>query len=150
MLYSIGGPIMAKDMNLTAEEIYSKEFHVDLKGYASSEVDEFLDQIIEDYQKYDEKLEELGQAISRYEAKVKELNQQIYVLNSDKRQLEERVANGIAGGNNSDQVDLLQRIARLEAAVFQDEKAPKQMDVKRNNNNHNHKNKNKNKNKQNA
>lgn len=25
---------MAKDMNLTAQEIYEKEFHVDLKGYA--------------------------------------------------------------------------------------------------------------------
>lgn len=27
---------MAKDMNLTAQEIYEKEFHVDLKGYALS------------------------------------------------------------------------------------------------------------------
>ena len=34
---------MAKDMNLTAQEIYEKEFHVDLKGYAPAEVDEFLD-----------------------------------------------------------------------------------------------------------
>ena len=28
-------------MNLTAQEIYEKEFHVDLKGYAPAEVDEF-------------------------------------------------------------------------------------------------------------
>ena len=48
---------MAKDMNLTAQEIYEKEFHVDLKGYAPAEVDEFLDMVIEDYQKYDEKNE---------------------------------------------------------------------------------------------
>ena len=46
-------------MNLTAQEIYEKEFHVDLKGYAPAEVDEFLDMVIEDYQKYDEKVEEL-------------------------------------------------------------------------------------------
>ena len=44
---------MAKDMNLTAQEIYEKEFHVDLKGYAPAEVDEFLDMVIEDYQKYE-------------------------------------------------------------------------------------------------
>ena len=44
-------------MNLTAQEIYEKEFHVDLKGYAPAEVDEFLDMVIEDYQKYDEKVE---------------------------------------------------------------------------------------------
>ena len=30
---------MAKDMNLIAQEIYEKEFHVDLKGYAPAEVD---------------------------------------------------------------------------------------------------------------
>ena len=112
---------MAKDMNLTAEQIYSKEFHVDLKGYAPGEVDEFLDQIIEDYQKYDEKIEEMGQAINRFEAKVKELNQQIIVLTSDKRQMEERMSGQFVQANNSDQIDLLQRIARLEAAVFKDE-----------------------------
>ena len=61
---------MAKDMNLTAQEIYEKEFHVDLKGYAPAEVDEFLDMVIEDYQKYDEKVEEL------IKAKNSELNRQ--------------------------------------------------------------------------
>ena len=60
-------------MNLTAQEIYEKEFHVDLKGYAPAEVDEFLDMVIEDYQKYDEKVEELGAAVTRYEEKIKEL-----------------------------------------------------------------------------
>ena len=58
---------MAKDMNLTAQEIYEKEFHVDLKGYAPAEVDEFLDMVIEDYQKYDEKVEELKLEIIRLE-----------------------------------------------------------------------------------
>ena len=62
---------MATDMNLTAQEIYEKEFHVDLKGYAPAEVDEFLDMVIEDYQKYDEKVEELGAAVTRYEEKIK-------------------------------------------------------------------------------
>lgn len=46
---------MANNLNLTAQDVYSKEFHVDLKGYAPAEVDEFLDQVIEDYQEYDEK-----------------------------------------------------------------------------------------------
>ena len=68
---------MAKDMNLTAQEIYEKEFHVDLKGYAPAEVDEFLDMVIEDYQKYDEKVEELGAAVTRYEEKIKELKEEI-------------------------------------------------------------------------
>ena len=87
---------MATDMNLTAQEIYEKEFHVDLKGYAPAEVDEFLDMVIEDYQKYDEKVEELGAAVTRYEEKIK--------------------SDFVNGSSNT--VDILKRIARLEKAVF--------------------------------
>lgn len=109
---------MAKDMNLTAQDIYEKEFHVDLKGYAAAEVDELLDQVIEDYQVYDEKIEELGQAITRYEDKIKELQQQIFALNADKQKLNEKLKSGFVEASNSDQVDILKRLARLEEAVF--------------------------------
>ena len=108
---------MAKELNLTAQEIFEKEFHVDIKGYAPAEVDEFLDQIIEDYQVYDEKMEELGQALSRYEEKIKELQQEIYTLQSEKTNLEEK-GNADYINGNSDTVDILKRIARLEKAVF--------------------------------
>lgn len=109
---------MAKDMNLTAQDVYSKEFHVDLKGYAPAEVDEFLDQVIEDYQGYDEKIEELGQAVTRYEEKIKELQQELVVLRSDNNKLKEKMNSGYVDANNSDQVDILKRISRLEQAVF--------------------------------
>lgn len=108
---------MANEMNLTAQDVYSKEFHVDLKGYAPAEVDEFLDQIIEDYQLYDEKIEELGQAVTRYEAKIKELQQEIYTLKADNDKLTEKISTGMVN-TNTDQVDILKRIARLEKAVF--------------------------------
>lgn len=104
-------------MNLTAQQIYEKEFHVDLKGYAPAEVDEFLDQIIEDYQVYEEKVEELGQAITRYEEKIKELQQQVFALQNENQNLNEKV-NADFVNVNSDQVDILKRIARLEQAVF--------------------------------
>ena len=108
---------MSKDMNLTAQIIYEKEFHVDLKGYAPAEVDEFLDQVIEDYQQYDEKIEELGVALTRYEAKIKELQQQIFALQTEKQNANQRV------NANNDQVDLLKRITRLEDVVAQLEAA---------------------------
>jgi DivIVA domain-containing protein len=108
---------MAKDTNLTAQEIYEKEFHVDLKGYAPAEVDEFLDQVIEDYQNYDEKVEEMGAAIARYEEKIKELQQQIISLQSENENLNEKVSSDFVNGNSST-VDILKRIARLEKAVF--------------------------------
>lgn len=108
---------MAKDMNLTAQEIYEKEFHVDLKGYAPAEVDEFLDMVIEDYQKYDEKEEELGAAVTRYEEKIKELQQQLFALQSENENLNEKVNSDFVNGS-SNTVDILKRIARLEKAVF--------------------------------
>ena len=108
---------MAKDMNLTAQEIYEKEFLVDLKGYAPAEVDEFLDMVIEDYQKYDEKVEELGAAVTRYEEKIKELQQQLFALQSENENLNEKVNSDFVNGS-SNTVDILKRIARLEKAVF--------------------------------
>ncbi len=106
---------MAKELNLTAKDIYDKEFHVDVRGFSCEEVDEFLDQIIEDYQLYDEKIEELGSALTRYEEKIKELQQTIQALQMDNQQAAEAAP---APVQNVDQVDILKRIARLEAAVF--------------------------------
>ena len=108
---------MAKDTNLTAQEIYDKAFHVDLKGYAPGEVDEFLDLVIEDYQGFEEKMEELGTALARYESRIKELQQQVFALQTEKQNLSEKVNADFVNGN-SDQLDILKRISRLEQAVF--------------------------------
>ena len=62
-------------------------------------------------------MEELGQALSRYEEKIKELQQEIYTLQSEKTNLEEKVNADYINGN-SDTIDILKRIARLEKAVF--------------------------------
>lgn len=109
---------MSKEMNLTAQQIYDKEFHVDMKGYTSAEVDEFLDLVIEDYQTYDEKLEELGMALTKYEQKIKELQQQLYSLQTENQNLSEQVNSNFVNAN-TDTLDILKRIARLEKAVFE-------------------------------
>lgn len=103
---------MAKELNLTAKDIYDKEFHVDVRGFSCEEVDEFLDQIIEDYQLFEEKIAELGKALARYEEKNKELQQTIQVLQKENQTAAETAS------VSTDQVDILKRIARLEAAVF--------------------------------
>ncbi len=41
---------MEKRFKLTVEDVLEKQFNIDFKGYASGEVDEFLDLIISDYQ----------------------------------------------------------------------------------------------------
>ena len=47
------GDIMNKNLiNLTPEEILNKEFRIDTRGYRLKEVDQFLDEIIADYQTF--------------------------------------------------------------------------------------------------
>ena len=77
----------------------------------------FLDMVIEDYQKYDEKVEELGAVVTRYEEKIKELQQQLFALQSENENLNEKVNSDFVNGS-SNTVDILKRIARLEKAVF--------------------------------
>lgn len=108
---------MAKETNLSAQEIYEKQFHVVLQGYEASEVDSLLDKVIEDYQLYESKMEELGMALARYEQKIKELQQQVFALETEKSNLSEQISSDFVNAN-TDQVDLLKRIARLEEAVF--------------------------------
>ena len=39
-------------INLTPEEILNKDFRIDTRGYRLKEVDQFLDEIIADYQTF--------------------------------------------------------------------------------------------------
>ena len=43
---------MAGKVNLDIQTILDKEFNIDFKGYNATEVDNFLDLIIQDYQTY--------------------------------------------------------------------------------------------------
>ena len=41
-----------ENVNLTPKDIVNKNFSRGLRGYDSNEVDEFLDQVIQDYEAY--------------------------------------------------------------------------------------------------
>lgn len=45
-------------MKLTAKEIRKVKFSVDYKGYSAKEVDEFLDQVIDDYKEIEKSFKE--------------------------------------------------------------------------------------------
>lgn len=99
-------------INLTVEEILDKQFNVDFKGYSASEVDGFLDVVLEDYQIYEENVEELTNQINS-------LKEQIEVLKAEKRELEskQRVID-LSNTTSYSSVDLLKRISRLEEEVY--------------------------------
>ncbi|MGL5541474.1 MAG: DivIVA domain-containing protein, partial [Erysipelotrichaceae bacterium] len=86
------------------------QFNVDFKGYAATEVDEFLDSVIEDYQKYDSMIQELGERLQRFEAEIQTLRNRNIELE------------GIAASKQEQpvlsNVDIIKRLSRLEAEVF--------------------------------
>ena len=46
-------------VSLTPEDILNKEFRIDTRGYRLKEVDQFLDEIIGDYQTFNKLIEDL-------------------------------------------------------------------------------------------
>ena len=97
---------MSIELNLTAKNIYEKEFKKSrVKGYSEDDVNDYLDLIIEDYMKLDKlltKLKELEIENQNLKIKVEALK------NSSREEKPVQVTN----------VDILKRLSKLEIAVF--------------------------------
>lgn len=101
---------MNKMFELSIEDILNKQFHADIKGYNTLEVDEFLDLVIKDYQAFHEKLKETSETMRKYENTIEMLKETIrqYEENQPVQNTPQPVTN----------VDILKRLSRLEAEVF--------------------------------
>ena len=99
-------------LNLTPEEILNKEFKVDFKGYDASEVDGFLDSVLEDYQIMEDNIQELLDLISTLQEQVKELNAKNVELEGRKKAFD------LSNTTQYSSVDILKRISRLEEEVY--------------------------------
>ncbi|MDE1547878.1 cell division regulator GpsB [Jeotgalibaca caeni] len=98
------------DKNLTTKDILQKEFKSSMRGYNVSEVDEFLDLIIRDYESYQKDLTYLQSENERLRNRVDELTKQAAV---GKRT--PSTPNASAGVTN---FDILKRLSNLEKHVF--------------------------------
>ena len=97
---------MSVELNLTAKNIYEKEFKKSrVKGYSEDDVNDYLDLIIEDYMKLDKLL-----------TRIKELeieNQNLKIkIDALKNVTEEEKPNQVTN------LDILKRLSKLEIAVF--------------------------------
>ncbi|MBQ1534841.1 MAG: DivIVA domain-containing protein [Erysipelotrichaceae bacterium] len=99
-------------LNLTPEEILNKEFNVDFKGYSPSEVDTFLDTVLEDYQIMEENVQQLLDTINDLQVQVKELTSKNIDLEGRK------VAFDLSNTTSYSSVDILKRISRLEEQIL--------------------------------
>ncbi len=100
-------------LNFDREKIYDLEFSLDFKGYAPQEVDSVLDKIINDYTIFLNQVEKLETDITELNLKLAQKEALIIELESKLKVLSELPAE-----QNINQVDLMKRIARLEALVY--------------------------------
>ena len=93
---------MAKKIQLSPKKILNKHFQIDFKGYSATEVDYFLDTVVEDY----ETLQKENEALKM---KMANMEREHLIQQDNLRSMEE---------NLSSNVDLLKRISNLEKEVY--------------------------------
>ena len=107
--------IMNKNLiNLTPEEILNKEFRIDTRGYRLKEVDQFLDEIIADYQTFNKIILELQKEKEEQIETILNLKQEIRDLRTSV-EISKASANNYGDVNN---VDILKRLSQLEKIVY--------------------------------
>lgn len=125
---------MEKNVKLTIDEIYSRQFEKDVKGYNPDEVDAFLDMIIQDYSAYEKLLAEkeniihdLDQRVnsnsgnsSNLLRKLAEQDQKIKELEVENASFKNRFGNLKDGDEvNSSNLELIQTIRKYEDFIHQ-------------------------------
>ncbi len=109
------GDTMNKNLiNLTPEEIVNKEFRIDTRGYRLKEVDQFLDEIIVDYQTFNKIILDLQKEKDEQTEIILNLKQEIRDLKTTVEITKASNKDDISGSN----LDILKRLSALEKAVY--------------------------------
>ena len=101
-------------INLTPETILNKEFRIDTRGYRLKEVDQFLDEIIQDYQTFSKIITDLQREKDEQTETILNLKKEIRDLKTSV-EISKASNNYIEGGGN---VDILKRLSQLEKVVY--------------------------------
>ena len=101
-------------INLTPEEILNKEFRIDTRGYRLKEVDQFLDEIIADYQTFNKIILDLQKEKEEQTEVILNLKQEI----RDLKTTVEISKSSLSREENISNVDILKRLSNLEKTVF--------------------------------
>ncbi|MBM7609330.1 cell division regulator GpsB [Ureibacillus composti] len=90
------------EIKLNSKIIYEKEFKKAIKGYSVDEVDQFLDQVLEDYDVFEQVVEQLKAENKRLKEELENANRKPQAAPSS--------------GNTN--FDILKRLSKLEKEVF--------------------------------
>ena len=102
---------MQGKISLTPQDIYEKEFKIDVKGFSVKEVDSFLDQIMDDYKEFNE-------IIRNYELEKEQLLKEIMNLKQELRNVKMSIDIAKDGKKEVTNLDVLRRISNLEKIVY--------------------------------
>ncbi|WP_311834481.1 cell division regulator GpsB [Enterococcus asini] len=99
------------NLNYSPKDILQQEFKTKMRGYDPVEVDEFLDNVIKDYESYNKEILGLQEDNDRLKAKVAELskNQSATPTRSTQEAPKSQVVTNF---------DILKRLSNLEKEVF--------------------------------
>ena len=102
---------MRANISLTPQDILEKEFKIDTRGYRLKEVDQFLDEIIGDY-------EQFYMIIKELEKEKEDCIKEIMNLKQELRNV--KMSIDIAKGNEKEvtNMDILRRVSNLEKIVY--------------------------------
>lgn|SRR5699024_10111571 len=94
---------------LTPKEILEKDFKTSMRGYNPTEVDEFLDMVIQDYESFSKEIASLKSENDRLLSKLDEVS---------KQQMSAQPASSGQSNASVTNFDILKRLSNLERHVF--------------------------------
>ncbi|MBO4108200.1 cell division regulator GpsB [Streptococcus suis] len=98
-------------IKFTTKDIFEQDFKIGFRGYDQDEVNDFLDEIMKDYDAYEAIIKELKGEIARLKAQAASGKQQAAPLEETTTIRTERMT-------SATNFDILRRLNRLEKEVF--------------------------------
>ncbi|MBQ1878846.1 MAG: DivIVA domain-containing protein [Candidatus Enteromonas sp.] len=110
---------MENKIQLTKEIILNHQFTPNVKGYDPSEVDDFLDRIIEDYKTFEKFEKESKEYIQSLETENRRIKEAYKAVEVDNGKMKARL-DGIKEGDHvtKENMELLQKISKYERALY--------------------------------
>ena len=102
---------MQGKISLTPQDILEKEFKIDTRGYRLKEVDQFLDDIIGDYEQFYEIIRSLEKEKEGYLKEIMNLKQEL-------RNVKMSIDIAKSGDKEVTNMDILRRVSNLEKIVY--------------------------------
>lgn len=103
---------MVKKINLSPELLLKKKFLTDLSGYSPSEVDDYLDQVIKDYQNFNEQIDVLESKLTEKQVIIEKRDTQIQSLKLQIANLKAQLHES----NKASNYEILKRLDELTKA----------------------------------